>query len=558
LTVERSHDADPDARQQDLGSRLRVPPLQFPAPAPIEDRRRGERRRAERAHLEEMVRSIRSVAHDINNMLWVIENQIELLESGDARGDQHRLAALHRAVAHCEALTDTLLGVGRPAAASTVVDVNKVIDELTPLLEQRSRSGIVVECQLRATTPRAAIPRADLERVLLNLVTNACEAMPTGGRITITTENDLPPDATDRSRASSETRDDPPFVAIRISDTGPGLADSATERAPEVEGRRHHGLGLATSHQLTLDSGGRIDVETVRGVGTSFTIWLPTVLADGRTVASMSDADGGADRVGPTREPPRRAYWRIRNRLPVTYRTVVRRSVDTLAGPLVGSVAGVKQNGEGAAATVGLTFDDGPDPLVTPRLLALLDAAQVRATFFVLVDAAEAAPDLVRRMLDEGHEVGLHGADHRRLTSLPRDEIAAHLVDGRDRLTRITGVVPRLFRPPFGSQSLWSYFAARRLGLTPVVWTADAEDWYEDDADAVERRALSRVEPGGILLLHERARPEPGAPPLALSFDPVAVVGGVVDGLRRRGLEPTSVGALAETGPLRRTVWFRP
>ena len=206
--------------------------------------------------------------------------------------------------------------------------------------------------------------------------------------------------------------------------------------------------------------------------------------------------------------------------------------------------------------TVGLTFDDGPDPEITERLLNTLRDQDVRATFFFLADRAEAFPDLVRRVVACGHEVGLHGADHRRLTEVPRREVPAHLRDGCHRLAAVTGSQPSWFRPPFGAQSLSTYVAARRAGLDVVVWSADAADWLDDPAEEIAARA-QRVEAGGILLLHERAGPEPGGPPLSLGFDPVEVARLTIEGLRGRGLEPVPVGELV-AGGARRTVWFRP
>ena len=159
--------------------------------------------------------------------------------------------------------------------------------------------------------------------------------------------------------------------------------------------------------------------------------------------------------------------------------------------------------------SVGLTFDDGPDPEVTDRLLDALAGEGVHATFFFLLDSAEAAPDLVRRTRAEGHEVGLHGLDHRRLTTLPGAEVRDHLRAGRDRLTAVSGIAPRWFRPPFGGQNLRSYVEARRAGMDVVVWTAEGEDWVDRPAEAIAERAVRRAAPGGIVLLHERARPEP-------------------------------------------------
>jgi peptidoglycan/xylan/chitin deacetylase (PgdA/CDA1 family) len=245
-------------------------------------------------------------------------------------------------------------------------------------------------------------------------------------------------------------------------------------------------------------------------------------------------------------------YWWVRRRLPRGARARVRRAVDLTWRARAGSVVGAAT----PTPTVGLTFDDGPDPEVTERLLNTLRDQDIRATFFFLAGHAEALPDLARRVVAEGHEVGLHGADHRRLTTLAPRAVAAHIRDGRDRLAAVTGSQPVWFRPPFGAQSLRTYVAARRAGLDVVVWSADGADWLDDPAEEIAARA-QRVEAGGILLLHERAGPEPGERQVSLRFDPVEVADRVVEGLRRRGLEPVPVGELV-AGGARRTVWFRP
>jgi len=251
-------------------------------------------------------------------------------------------------------------------------------------------------------------------------------------------------------------------------------------------------------------------------------------------------------------------YWRVRQQLSPRSRARVRRVVDALGGWAIGSVAGGRQ----AGAAVALTFDDGPDVQVTERLLDVLADEHVHATFFVLLDAAEASPHLLRRALGEGHEVGLHGLDHRRLTTMGAGEVGEHIRAGRDRLAAVLGVTPRWFRPPFGAQDLRTFAAVRRAGMDVVVWSADGEDWVDQPAESIAARAVTGSEPGGIVLLHEISRPEPGREPEVASpprsFDPVVVARLTIAGLRGRGLEPMSVGELVEAGGARRSVWFRP
>ena len=251
-----------------------------------------------------------------------------------------------------------------------------------------------------------------------------------------------------------------------------------------------------------------------------------------------------------------RALGRVRGVLPPPARRLVRRVTDPVLAP-VGSVSGaVLPPGRDLVA---LTFDDGPDPEVTPRILDALAAAGAHATFFVLGDRAARCPDLVRRTAAEGHEIGLHGPDHRRLTTRPAADVAVDLARARHDLERLAGTEVRWFRPPFGSQSVRTFVAARRAGMTPVVWTAWGEDWVPQPAAQVIDRVRAGAGPGEIVLLHDGLAGDPREP---AADDPLHDVrDDIVAGLLRRfdadGLRATTVGHLVQAGRARRTAWFR-
>ncbi|GAB3146868.1 polysaccharide deacetylase family protein [Amycolatopsis stemonae] len=153
---------------------------------------------------------------------------------------------------------------------------------------------------------------------------------------------------------------------------------------------------------------------------------------------------------------------------------------------------------------VALTFDDGPSPEATPRVLRTLAAHDVRATFFLLGEEARRAPHIVRDIAAAGHEIGVHGWDHRCL--LRRTPRATHhdLRRTRDLLHRTTGTPPRWFRPPYGVFSTASLISARRLGLTPILWSTWGFDWTEGcTPDSIRRRVTARLGTGGTILLHD-------------------------------------------------------
>ncbi|MCC2307118.1 polysaccharide deacetylase family protein [Cellulomonas chengniuliangii] len=189
-----------------------------------------------------------------------------------------------------------------------------------------------------------------------------------------------------------------------------------------------------------------------------------------------------------------------------------------------------------AVATTGrvaaLTFDDGPSPAHTPALLDVLAERRVRATFFVLATAAQAHPGLVRRIVADGHELALHGWDHRRLGGLPTGEAVGRVAAARDEVEQLSGVRVRLFRPPYGAHTPAQLRGWSRLGLDVVLWSGWAEDWRHDEEEAVAARAIAALTPGGILLLHDvRGDPETAGPDEELPhFDRADVLRRLLDG----------------------------
>lgn len=243
----------------------------------------------------------------------------------------------------------------------------------------------------------------------------------------------------------------------------------------------------------------------------------------------------------------------VRLRLPPSTRRKLRALTDPFAGPF-GSVRGVHTQ----ARMVGLTFDDGPDSVYTPGILDVLSAYKTTATWFVLVDRAEAHPDLIARMLSEGHDVGLHGVDHSRLTRLSHQSLIRHIREGVTRLSALTGRPVRYFRPPYGSQNLSSFWAVRSQGMESVVWSADCEDWSQHPETVIADRAISGASPGALLLLHDALAGDPLEPASPPTLDRIRMVEQVVEGLASRGFRSVSLSELLRLGEVHRTLWFRP
>ena len=165
---------------------------------------------------------------------------------------------------------------------------------------------------------------------------------------------------------------------------------------------------------------------------------------------------------------------------------------------LLPSLAGV-----GAPGHVALTFDDGPAPRSTPLFLRALNEHDVRATFFLLGSQVARSPGVARDIVAAGHEVALHGWNHRSLM-LRGWSTYSSMARACDLITRITGQRPRWFRAPYGVFSTASLLAARRLGLTPVLWTCWGFDWTaRATGQSVFTTVTRDLQGGGTILLHD-------------------------------------------------------
>jgi peptidoglycan/xylan/chitin deacetylase (PgdA/CDA1 family) len=200
--------------------------------------------------------------------------------------------------------------------------------------------------------------------------------------------------------------------------------------------------------------------------------------------------------------------------------------------PRLAMFAPVLSRGTGGRPEIALTFDDGPSPRTTPKVLAELARHGARATFFVLGAKVERHPEILKAIAAAGHEIGVHGQRHDRLLSLrhPR-RIQAEIEQARTTVESITGSEPRLFRPPVGHVSPRTAIAARKLGLILVGWSIRARDGLrQTSAASVVRRVSAGLRPGAIVLLHDASENE--------QFEPagVAALPEILAEAGRRGL----------------------
>lgn len=149
---------------------------------------------------------------------------------------------------------------------------------------------------------------------------------------------------------------------------------------------------------------------------------------------------------------------------------------------------------------VALTFDDGPHPRNTEKVLGLLAQYDAKATFFMLGSNVEYYPDIVKSIVAAGHELGNHTWSHPDLTALGSDSVMQEVKNTNEIIEKTTGEEPTVFRPPYGATNEQVETAVK---MTPVLWTVDPMDWKSQDPNAILEIVKGNVEDGSIILLHD-------------------------------------------------------
>ncbi len=248
------------------------------------DRRRLEEQFRQAQKLEAVGRLASGVAHDFNNVLTAITGYSELilLDGGDDANPLVRHAEeIRKASERGAALSRQLLAYGRQQpVAARVLSLNTVVADLEKLLQRLLRADVSLTLRLHPGLRRVSIDPGQVEQVLMNLVVNACDAMPLGGALTIATANVELDEAYAWAHADVQPG---AYAMLAVSDTGSGMSDEVrahmfepffTTKAPG----KGTGLGLATVHGIVRDNGGHIEVLSGAGAGTTFRVYIPQVM----------------------------------------------------------------------------------------------------------------------------------------------------------------------------------------------------------------------------------------------------------------------------------------
>jgi len=217
-----------------------------------------------------------------------------------------------------------------------------------------------------------------------------------------------------------------------------------------------------------------------------------------------------------------------------------------------GSIKSVKTD----APLLALTFDDGPDPSSTPRLLDLLKKYSIKASFFVVGEAAEVHRAIIERMAEEGHAICNHGWSHRSLPLLKNKEASLEI----ERCSKV--IEPfgtRLFRPPYGHQTPRTRYIAQLKAHQVVGWSGHVADWRLQSVDALKEKLEAQLHPGAIILMHDAIRVGCGvipSPELQFDREPLLTALDLVLEHRHQDFEFVTLTELLQRGEASYQNWF--
>lgn len=186
---------------------------------------------------------------------------------------------------------------------------------------------------------------------------------------------------------------------------------------------------------------------------------------------------------------------------------------------------------------IAITFDDGPHATNTPRLLDILAARKIKATFFCVGANVARYPNIVRRIVADGHEMANHTWTHPKLSSLGDSGVRNELNRATEGIVRVAGVTPRMYRPPYGAiTARQKQFIMNEYGYPTILWSVDPQDWKRPGPPVITSRILAGTQPGAIILVHDIHAPSIDAMPATL------------DGLLAKGYRFVTCSQLIEIG----------
>ena len=163
---------------------------------------------------------------------------------------------------------------------------------------------------------------------------------------------------------------------------------------------------------------------------------------------------------------------------------------------------------------VALTFDDGPDSKTTPQALEILKRYNAKATFFMVGQNVAANPELAKRVLDEGHQLGIHTWSHPDLTKLPLNQSKKEILDTQEAIYKATGIRPMITRPPYGAINSTVQNA---VDQSFIMWSVDSLDWKTRNTKAIMQEIV-KTHPGSIILMHDIHQTSIDALPSVLEY----------------------------------------
>lgn len=169
-------------------------------------------------------------------------------------------------------------------------------------------------------------------------------------------------------------------------------------------------------------------------------------------------------------------------------------------------LSGFVWEGTPDSGSMALTFDDGPDPEITPMVLDVLDEAGARGTFFMVGEQVRRYPDIARLVADRGHQVGNHSLTHPRMLLMKRADVEREIDDAGKAISDAAGVEPELFRPPYGIFDFTCAGVVRDREMDMVLWTVLSGDYSDDSPETILGRINPFIRPGGIVVFHDTGK----------------------------------------------------